>query len=70
MTRTSVTSSNIRSVGYNRDNKTLEVEFNHNSTFQYENVSQKLYDGLRSATSHGRFFDAKIKDKFTYKKVS
>lgn len=41
MQRKYVTSSNVRSVGW--ENNTLEVEFNNGAVYQYHNVSQSEY---------------------------
>ena len=61
MNRTAVKSSNIRSIGYNRADKILEVEFHSGDIFQYSEVPEFEYRGLMSAESHGRYFDRNIK---------
>jgi len=61
MNRISVTSSNLRSVGYDLVSKTLEIEFNNGSVYQYFDVPKSIYDGLMNAESHGKYFDANIK---------
>lgn len=35
MERTSVTSSNINSIGYDADSQTLEIEFNNGAVYEY-----------------------------------
>jgi len=61
MERITVRSSNIRSVGYDPGSSTLEVEFNSGSIYQYLEVSKDEYEGLMSASSKGRYFNANIK---------
>ena len=61
MDRTSVSSSNLASIGYDPQNMTLEIEFTNGSIYQYFNVPPTLYSGLMAASSHGSYFDAHIK---------
>lgn len=61
MNRIPVSSSNLASVGYDSENKILEIEFNSGSIYQYFNVPASIYSGLMSAASHGQYFDAYIK---------
>ncbi|HLP90779.1 MAG TPA: KTSC domain-containing protein [Nostocaceae cyanobacterium] len=71
MQRTTVSSSNIASIGYDAENRILEVEFLNSSVYQYFNIPQSLYQGLMSASSHGSYFDAYIKKGgFTYQKIA
>ena len=61
MQRIPVSSSNIRSVGYESVSQTLEVEFNNGGVYQYYGVSESRYSGLMSAGSKGSYFDSYIK---------
>ena len=61
MERKKVVSSNLRSIGYDASTKTLEVEFVDGGIYQYADVSAQVYAELMAATSHGSYFDAKIK---------
>ena len=69
MYRTSVSSSNLRSVGYDPTTRTLEIEFHSSGIYQYYDVPQSIYDGLMAAASHGTYFDSHIKHVFRYAKV-
>jgi hypothetical protein len=70
MNRVPVSSSNLASVGYAAESKTLEIEFQNGSIYQYFNVPKNIYSGLMSAASHGSYFDAYIKKGgFAYKQV-
>jgi hypothetical protein len=69
MKKTNVTSSNIDSIGYDEKSKTLEIEFKKGGIYQYSNVPKELFTSLMKASSHGRFFHAKIKDRFPTTKV-
>jgi len=70
MHRTSITSSNIRSIGYDLQSATLEVEFTSGDVYQYFNVPEHLYRGLMGASSHGQFLNDYIKYSYRYQKVS
>ena len=43
MERQSVSSSNLRSIGYDHSSSTLEVEFNNGSIYQYFDVPENVY---------------------------
>ena len=61
MERQPVKSSNLRSVGYDKDNRVLEIEFNSGHIYQYSNVEKSRYEALMTAQSHGTYFDRNIK---------
>lgn len=69
MERTRVSSSNIRSIGYDVQDETLEVEFGNGGIYQYFGVPQKIYERFMDALSKGRFFSTRIRDKFSTKKI-
>lgn len=70
MERKHVISGNIESIGYDVGTKILEVEFSDGSVYQYSNVPQRIYEGLMSAPSHGRFLDARVKKaRYRYRQV-
>lgn len=65
----SVNSSNIYNVGYDKKAKTLEVEFKSGSTYQYEDVSKKVFNELVHAFSVGKYFHENIKNNYVYTKL-
>lgn len=69
MHRIPVTSSNIRSVGYDQQSAVLEVEFTSGDVYQYFNVPEHLYRGLMSASSKGQFLNDNIKYGYRYQKA-
>lgn len=69
MQRQSVSSSNIRSIGYDAGTGTLEVEFNSGGVYQYFNVPEATYSALMRASSKGAFVNACIKDRYGCRKV-
>jgi len=69
MDRTPVSSSNIRSIGYDSGSGTLEIEFNSGPVYQYFDVPESEYDGLMAASSHGTYFNASIKHAYQFVKL-
>jgi hypothetical protein len=69
MIRESVISSELRSVGYQKEALVLEVEFQSGGIYQYFGVPDSAYAALMSATSKGRYFNAHIKDIYRYQRV-
>jgi len=70
MQRTLVNSSNIRSIGYDSQLATLEVEFTSGDIYQYFNVSEHLFQQFLHASSHGQFLNDNIRYNYRYQKVS
>ncbi|WP_082838035.1 KTSC domain-containing protein [Haladaptatus sp. R4] len=69
MNRISVSSSNLKSVGYDPESSTLEIEFNNNRVYQYFNVPESVYQGLINAASHGKYHHRHIKDNYRYSQI-
>jgi hypothetical protein len=67
MLMTPVNSSDIASIGY--ENETLHIRFHSGGLYSYSNVPTYLYEGLMSASSHGSYFNANIKGKYSYAKI-
>jgi hypothetical protein len=61
MERTRVSSSNLRSVGYDPEELILEIEFHSGGVYRYFNVPLHKYEALMRASSKGTYFDAYIK---------
>ena len=61
MNRVPVTSSNVAAVGYASVTRTLEVQFNDGSVYQYSDVPPELHEGLMAALRVGRYLDQYIK---------
>jgi len=66
--RIPVASSNIASVGYDKEAHILEIEFHHGAIYQYVDVPEKVYEELMSSPSQGAYFKNELKDKFKYQK--
>ncbi len=66
MRRTPVTSTTLRSVGYNEKDKILQLEFTSGEVYEYDKVPISTYKKLMKAGSLGRFFNDEIKDIYTF----
>ena len=69
MERKSVSSSTIRSVGYEPGSQTLEIEFTSGSIYQYSRVSTEIYRKLMAAPMIGSFFKDNIEEEFTARRI-
>ena len=52
----------LRSVGYDAAARRLELEFVAGPIYAYLGVPARRYDELMAADSHGKYFNAWIKD--------
>lgn len=69
MNRTPVSSSNLKSVGYDQSPNTLEIEFHSGRIYQYYNVPKGIYQGLMAASSHGKYHHRRIKGNYRYSRI-
>jgi len=61
MDRRPLKSSNVKSVGYDPDSRTLEVEFHNGDVWSYKPVPPEHHAGLIAAESPGAYFHTHIK---------
>ncbi len=64
MERIPVTSTDLCSVGYDPESLTLEIEFKKGSVYQYNGVPTEEHQGLMTAPSHGKYFNANIRNRY------
>ena len=57
-----VSSSNLGAVGYDAASQILRVAFITTGLYEYSGVPASVHAGLMSASSHGSYFDAHIKN--------
>ncbi len=69
MDRKKVSSSSIRSVGYDERNRVLEVEFNDGRVNQYSGVSAEVHRRLASAPSIVSYFRDNVEESFPAKRI-
>lgn len=59
-------SSIIKSVGYDEDEKVLEIEFHNGAVYEYKNVPYYEWASLISSVSVGTYFHNNIKNNYEY----
>lgn len=69
MDRRNIESTMIRSIGYDSETSTLEIEFKNGVVWQYYDFSESSWHEFDGAESHGKFFHANIKGQFTEAQV-
>jgi frataxin-like iron-binding protein CyaY len=70
MERKPVISSNIKSVGYDPDSKTMHVEFTNGGLYEYAGVEPAQHQALISAPSVGKHFGTHVRGQFQHRKIS
>ena len=70
MKRISVSSSMLKSVGYESLSQMLEVEFSNGDVWQYVGVPQGVWNEMMESSSVGSYFHKNTKGNFTGTKVS
>jgi pimeloyl-ACP methyl ester carboxylesterase len=70
MERTPLTSTSLRSVGYDSGQQVLEIEFQDDLIYRYSEVPQEVYDHLVAADSHGQYFNANIRNAYPYLRIN
>lgn len=66
----SVSSSNIRAIGYDPDNLILQIKFHDGSVYQYRNVPSFIFDSFLRAGSKGQYANAHIYKNYPSRKIS
>lgn len=69
MQRDPVSSTTLKSVGYDGELEILEVEFDYGDVYQYLDVPFEEYAGLMSADSRGSYFFHNIRGAYEYREV-
>lgn len=69
VTRETVASTNVASIGYDEATETLEVEFVNGSIYQYFNVTPALFEQFKNAPSKGQFLNYNIRNAYPYSRV-
>jgi hypothetical protein len=67
--RRAVSSSMMRSAGYEKAHAVLEIEFVTGHVYRYHAVPKREWIGLMKAKSKGRYFEAYIRNKYPAKRV-
>ena len=60
----------IASIGYLARSRMLEIEFVSGTIYRYFDVEQETYGDFLEAPSKGTFFNAHIKDEYSFVRVA
>jgi hypothetical protein len=69
MDRIVVSSTVIRSIGYEPSTRALEIEFKSGHVYQYERVPGSVYSLFLASASKGSYFNQHIQDRYRFHKV-
>ncbi|MFN2286486.1 MAG: KTSC domain-containing protein [Anaerolineae bacterium] len=67
--RVRVNSTNLLSLGYDAETRTLEIEFHTRKIYRYYNVPPIVVRQLMDAPSLGEFFNFHIKDVYRWRRM-
>ncbi len=70
MKREDVDSSIISTIGYDKSENTLELEYKNGIIYQYFDVPPKMYKKLIKASCVDHFLNTSIRNVYPYKSVS
>lgn len=65
---TPVTSSNVEAVGWEAD--TLRVRYKNGGVYDYRGVPERIFQELLAAESAGKFINSRVKNVYSFTKVS
>jgi hypothetical protein len=63
-------SSDLGAADFDDWSGTLTIEFNSGGVYEYDNVPRSEYVGLLRADSHGKYFHAQIKNRYSCRKIT
>jgi hypothetical protein len=70
ITRWPIESSAVRTMGYDPDSSTLEVEFSSGDVYRYYRVAPADVEGLILAGSKGTYINQVIKPRYRFRQVN
>jgi hypothetical protein len=62
-------SSNIARFGYEESSRILKVEFTHGGVYDYYDVPEPVFTGMKNAPSKGQYLAQQIKGIYRYARV-
>ncbi|AZI66922.1 KTSC domain-containing protein [Kaistella daneshvariae] len=66
---TPVSSSNIESIGYDKQNQELYIKFLNQTIYVYKGVPQHEYQNLLEAPSQGSYLNRNFKNVYPYERI-
>jgi hypothetical protein len=62
-------SSKLRAAGYDESRRVMEIEFVNGDVYEYKAVSPELYRQLMASPSPNSFYEDKIDETFTARRI-
>jgi len=62
-------STRVKKIYYIKEEETLGVEFTDGRTYEYDDVPWGIYTDFAYAKSPGKFFDSKIRGKYSFERM-
>lgn len=62
-------SSQVRSIGYDKEKQVLQIEFSSGGVYDYSGVPESVYDDFIRAESLGQFVATRIRGEYEYKRL-
>ena len=62
-------SSNIAGFDYDKDRQVLTVEFKNGGRYNYYDVPETVFEGMKAASSKGQFLAQSVKSIYRYARV-
>lgn len=59
-------SSNVARFGYDEETRVLKVEFKNGAVYDYYDVPEQVFNGMKSAASVGQYLAQQIKGSYRY----
>lgn len=69
ITRKPLKSSKLRAAGYDERGRVMEIEFVNGDIYEYKSVSPETYRQLMASPSPNSFFEDKIEEAFSGKRI-
>ncbi len=69
MERTNIDTRLIKSMGYDKEKKIMEVEFSSDMIYQYNNFPEDLYNEIVNHKNIDKFFKINIVNRYHYKRL-
>jgi lysyl-tRNA synthetase class 2 len=63
-------SSAIRAFEYDAGERALDVTFTSGRHYRYHAVPPRVAEGMRGAPSKGRYFNARVRDRFVFTRIN
>ena len=59
-------SSNVARFAYDESNQVLKVEFKNGTVYDYYDIPENVFHGMRGAPSAGQYLAQNVKSRFRY----